>query len=409
MTINPALRIPEGFASADGILLVGGKPVTAWVEAAGTPLFLYDSAHICTRVDQLRHQLPSCVDIHYAMKANPHGEVVRLLSGLTDGIDVASHGELAIALNNGACAAHISMAGPGKSDLDIRKALEAGVLINLESEREAARVAAAALHLGVGARVAVRINPAFDIKGAGLRMGGRPQPFGVDAARVPALLAKLKDQPFDFEGFHVYAGSQMLNAEQISHVQAQTLELITSLLPYCPLPPRRINIGGGFGVPYFSGDTALDIEAVGAVLHEHISALPAVLHDAKIILELGRYLVAEAGVYVCRIIDRKDSYGETFLITDGGLHHQLAASGQFGQVLRRNYPVAIANRLADPLGPPVTVTGCLCTPLDRLADKLALPEAEPGDLVAVFMAGAYGASASPASFLGHPAAQEMLV
>jgi diaminopimelate decarboxylase len=133
------------------------------------------------------------------------------------------------------------------------------------------------------------------------------------------------------------------------------------------------------------------------------------LVGSEFALELGRYLVGEAGVYLTRIIDRKVSHGEVFLITDGGMHHQLAASGNFGTVVRRNYPIAVANRFGAPVEEAATVTGCLCTPLDRLGDQVGLPMAEAGDVMAVFLAGAYGASASPERFLGHPPALEMVV
>jgi diaminopimelate decarboxylase len=171
----------------------------------------------------------------------------------------------------------------------------------------------------------------------------------------------------------------------------------------CPL----VNLGGGFGVAYFPGDRELDLAAFGAGLAEILRHRPAALADSRFVLELGRWLVAGAGVYLCRVVDRKQSGGETFLVTDGGLHHQLAATGNLGTVIRRNYPVANASRAADGTGL-VSVVGCLCTPLDRLADKVDL-DGEVGDLIAVFQAGAYGRTASPEAFLGHPAALELLV
>jgi len=170
-----------------------------------------------------------------------------------------------------------------------------------------------------------------------------------------------------------------------------------------------VNLGGGFGIPYFPGEEPLDLEKVGAALAERMADLPDELADTRFCIELGRYLVGEAGVYLTRIIERKVSHGEVFLITDGGMHHQLAASGNFGTVVRRNYPVAIASRFTARTEEEASVVGCLCTPLDRLADKAGFPRAEVGDLVAVFCAGAYGASASPMHFLGQGPARELLV
>jgi diaminopimelate decarboxylase len=192
-------------------------------------------------------------------------------------------------------------------------------------------------------------------------------------------------------------------------MQAQTLALVLELTEAIGVSPRHVNLGGGFGIPYFPGDEPVDIKAVGAALGGAFEGLPASLIDTDFCIELGRYLVGEAGVYLTRIVDRKISHGETFLITDGGLHHQLAASGNFGTVIRRNYPVAIAGKFDAQPTEVASIVGCLCTPLDKLSDQAHLPRADVGDLVAIFCAGAYGASASPANFLGQGPAKEILV
>jgi diaminopimelate decarboxylase len=127
------------------------------------------------------------------------------------------------------------------------------------------------------------------------------------------------------------------------------------------------------------------------------------------VIELGRYLVGECGVYVTRVLDRKVSRGKTYLVVDGGMHHQLAASGNFGQAIRRNYPVIVGNRADSALDENATVVGCLCTPLDLLADDVKLPQADIDDLIVIFQQGAYGLTASPTAFLGHPAPAEVLV
>jgi diaminopimelate decarboxylase len=395
---------PEGFGCLDGELAVAGQPVAHWsAQAGGTPLFLYDRALIERRIAQLRAALPSRVALHYAIKANPMPELVAWMADKVDGFDVASGGELTLALEAGMAASHVSIAGPGKTERDLTVAIEAGALINLESEREAERAAAIGTARGKPVRVAIRVNPDFELKGSGMRMGGGAKPFGVDAARVPALIARLQAAPFLFEGLHLYAGSQALDAGAIATMQRQTLEYAASL----KVPLRHLNIGGGFGVPYAPGDTPLDLAAVGEALAQALDAIP--LLGTQIVVELGRYLVAEAGVYLTRIIDRKRSHDSIFLVVDGGLHHQLAASGNFGQVIRRNYPIAVASAYDRTPTETVSVVGCLCTPLDRLGDKVALPEAAEGDVIAVFLAGAYGRSASPSRFLGHPEPFELLV
>ncbi|HEY0028905.1 MAG TPA: pyridoxal-dependent decarboxylase, exosortase A system-associated, partial [Allosphingosinicella sp.] len=263
--------------------------------------------------------------------------------------------------------------------------------------------------LGRPARLAVRVNPDFEIKGSGMRMGGGAKPFGVDADRVPALVRRIHQGGADWRGFHIFAGSQALDGAALCEAQAATVALAARLSKEAGATPPLINLGGGFGIPYFHGERPLDIEQVGTALAATLAERPAILRDTAFAIELGRWLVGEAGVYLTRIVDRKVSHGKTFLVTDGGMHHQLAASGNFGQVVRRNFPVAIASRFNAAPEEEVTVVGCLCTPLDRLADDILTPAAQVGDLVAVFLAGAYGLSASPQAFLGHPAAREILV
>lgn len=408
--MKPLGPVPEGFASIDGVLAVGGRPVTEWVDEAGeTPLFLYDAALIRARVAQLRAAMPERLALHYALKANPFAPVIALFSDLVDGFDIASGGELALVQAAGIEAARVSFAGPGKRDRELEAAIAAGVTLNLESQAEARRALAIAEALGRTPRLAVRVNPAFDLKGSGMKMGGGAKPFGLDAERVPSLVREIVDAGAEWRGFHIYAGSQALSAEAIAETQAQALALAARLAEESGVALPHCNLGGGFGIPYFPGDTPLDLASVGERLAAQFAGLPAVLQDTAFCLELGRYLVGEAGVYVTRVVDRKISHGEVFLVTDGGMHHQLAASGNFGTVVRRNYPVAIATRYDAPVEEEASVVGCLCTPLDRLSDKGGFPRADVGDLVAVFCAGAYGASASPSAFLGQGPAAEMLV
>ena len=402
--------IPAGWEGIGGVLSVAGRPVTHWVDMAGsTPLFIYSADHVRMRVGQLRKAMPSRLALHYAVKANPFPPLLALMDGLVDGFDIASGGELDILRGAGIAPARVSFAGPGKRDAELEAAIQAGVTINLESEREAARAAAIGDRLGIAPRLAVRVNPDFDLKGSGMKMGGGAKQFGVDAERVPALVRNIVASGAEWRGFHIFAGSQALDAEAIADTQAQTLELAARLAEESGTALPHCNLGGGLGIPYFPGDIPVDLDLVGQRLAERFDCLPPALEDTAFCIELGRYLVGEAGVYLARIVDRKISHGEVFLVTDGGLHHQLAASGNFGTVVRRNYPVAIATRYGASVEEEASVVGCLCTPLDRLADKAGFPRADEGDLVAVFCAGAYGASASPAAFLGQGPAQEMLV
>jgi diaminopimelate decarboxylase len=408
--MKPLGPIPAGYAMIDGQLAIGGKTASALVEAAGgTPLFIYSRAHLHARVAALRAAMPERLAIHYAVKANPFAPLLAEMAGLVDGFDIASGGELAMVRAADIDPALVSFAGPGKRDAELEAAITAGVTINLESEGEAARALAIAGRLGTAPRLAIRVNPDFELRGSGMKMGGGAKPFGVDAERVPALAGVLLAAGVDWQGLHIFAGSQALSAEALIEAQANTLVLAARLTEAIGQPLPKLNMGGGFGIPYFAGDQPLDIGAIGAALSTQFENLPASIADTAFCIELGRYLVGEAGVYLARIIDRKVSHGETWLVTDGGLHHQLAASGNFGTVVRRNYPVAIASRFGAAVEEEAHVVGCLCTPLDRLADKAGFPRALVGDLVAVFCAGAYGASASPAAFLGQGPAREILL
>jgi diaminopimelate decarboxylase len=390
---------------------VGGVALDLLAERAGaTPFFAYDRALLTGRVALLRATLPDEIELSYAIKANPMPAVVQHLAGLVDAFDVASGAEMRVALDTPMPAERVSFAGPGKTPVELAQAVAAGVMVELESATEARRVVATGERLGVRPRVAVRVNPDFRVKGSGMRLGGGPQQFGVDAERVPALLHDLAAADLDVLGFHVFAGSQNLDAGILCDAQRRTVELLLRLADGAPAPVRYLNLGGGFGIPYADRDRSLDLGAIGANLTGLLdSALRPRLPGARVVLELGRYVVGECGVYVTRVVDRKESRGRTFLVVDGGLHHQLAASGNLGQVIRRNYPVAIGTRCGEPPAERVTVVGCLCTPLDLLADDVTLPVADVGDLVVVFQAGAYGLTASPTGFLSHPAPVELLV
>ena len=398
------------FDVVDDCLQIGGMPLTRLAERVGsTPFYAYDRAKLSERVALLRRHLPPEVHLHYAMKANPMPAVVQHMAGLVDGIDIASGGEQRVALDTTMDPGLVSFAGPGKSDKDLSCAVAAGVVLNMESEAEMERIAAAGTRLGIVPKVAVRVNPDFELKSSGMKMGGGPKQFGVDAERVPAMLKRIGELGLAFQGFHIYSGSQNLKAAAIQDAHEKTFALAIRLAEHAPSPVLTLNIGGGFGIPYFPGEERLDLEAVGANLKRLLPDVKRALPQAQVVIELGRYLVAEAGIYVSRVIERKVSRGQVYLVTDGGLHHHLSASGNFGQVIRKNYPVAIGNRVKGSARETVSVVGPLCTPLDLLADQMELAQAEVGDLVVVFQSGAYGLTASPVAFLSHPVAQEVLV
>jgi diaminopimelate decarboxylase len=398
------------FDVIDDQFMIEGRSVRALAEEIGsTPFYAYARSHMSDRVRELREQLPREVHLHYAIKANPMPAVVAHMRGLVDGLDVASSREMGVALAAGASPEHISFAGPGKSIDELRAAVAAGIVLNVESELEIARLIEIARATGARPRIAIRVNPDFELKTSGMKMSGGPKPFGIDAERVPDVLRSLQGAPVEFVGFHIFSGSQNLRADAIVEAQQKATALAIELSRAAPAAIRILNIGGGFGIPYFPGEKRLELASIGNNLRDLVATTKRALPQAQLVIELGRYLVAEAGIYVCRVRDRKVSRGHVFLIADGGLHHHLAASGNFGQVIRKNYPVVVANRVVGRERESASVVGPLCTPLDLLADRMDLAKADVGDLVVVMQSGAYGYTASPHGFLSHPAPIEVLL
>lgn len=393
----------------DHCLQIGGKSIVDIAQNyPNTPIYVYDGNVIKNKIALLRQHLPASMHIHYAIKANPMPAVVKFTHPLVEGLDVASGKELTVALESGMDADEISFAGPGKSISELELAIKSKITINLESNTELDRIATIAEQTGITPNVALRINPDFELKTSGMKMSGGPKQFGVDAEIAAALIKKIIALNINFQGLHIFSGSQNLKPEAIIEAQTKTFALALQLAKQTETEFKRLNIGGGFGIPYFPGEQPLDLASIGANLHALIEQYSDPFADAAIITELGRYIVGEAGVYVSQIIDKKVSRGSTFLIVNGGLHHHLAASGNFGQVIRKNYPVTIANKVGFP-AEKASVVGPLCTPLDVLAQDMDLPCAEIGDFVAVFQSGAYGYTASPLNFLSHPHPVEVFV
>ena len=394
----------------DGGLLINGQSLAHVIaRARQTPLYVYDRSLIDQRLAELRAALPGKVQLHYAIKANPMQALCAHLLPKVDGFDVASKGELLSILNLGADPRQVSFAGPGKTNDELAAALASGVAISVESRNELARCAEIATQLTTHARICLRVNPDFELKQSGMKMTGHPSQFGIDVDEVKQILSTSAPEATDFVGVHIYSGSQNLNAEALIETQGQTLELAAELMALHAKPFEFVNIGGGFGIPYFAHERPFDLNAVGSALAQAINATAASFSHTDIVLELGRYIVGEAGYYVTTVVDIKTSRGEKFVVVDGGLHQHLANSGNFGQTLRRNYPVFVANKLNQAAVEEVTIVGPLCTPLDIVATKLAVPELSVGDRIVVLQSGAYGLSASPLGFLGHEMPAELLV
>lgn len=403
--------IPAGYeTNGDGVLTIGGIDARTLVEeAGGTPLFVYDNNLVGTKIALFRAALPDGIGLHYAVKANPYPPLLKWICQFVDGFDIASEGELAALEQVGAACIPLSFAGPGKSDRELTRAVKAKATVSVESEGEAARLLEIAGKLGMRPRVMVRVNPPFQLKGAGMKMGGAASPFGIDHDRCADVVRGLVEAGADWRGLHIYPGSQCLDWAAIVEAQGLSVALAGQVADEAGHVPPEVNLGGGFGIPYFVGEAPLDLYSMGQAQGAMLAECPVSLGASRFTIELGRWLVGEAGVYLTRVTDRKDSRGETFLVTDGGLQHMLAASGNFGQLLRRNYPVAVATRFGIPGEEVANVVGNLCTPLDIIGHQVELPRAEVGDLIAVFCAGAYGLSASPQAFLSQTRAKEMMI
>jgi len=393
----------------DHCLVIGKQKFTSILsQHKDVPAYIYDSTVIKRKIHSLRNILPESLHIHYAIKANPMPEVVNYIQDLVDGLDVASGLELKVALASGINPKEISFAGPGKSIDELTLAIKSGITINLESETELDRAAKIGEQLSITPRVALRINPDFELKSSGMKMSGGPKQFGVDAEIAIDIIKKIINYKLDFIGLHIFSGSQNLKPEALIEAQTKTFALAADLAEQSGTEFSKLNIGGGFGIPYFPGEKPLQLEPIGENLHLLLDQYADRFGDTTIITELGRFIVGESGVYISKVIDKKISRGSTFLIINGGLHHHLAASGNFGQVIRKNYPVTIANKIGLETEK-ASVVGPLCTPLDVLAKNMDLPKAEIDDYVAVFNSGAYGYTSSPINFLSHPLPIEIFI
>jgi diaminopimelate decarboxylase len=405
--------IKEYFPSSAGELSIGGVAVSELARQYGTPMFVYDRGIIDEKWNLLRDALPPPFSICYSVKANPNQTILKHFLSKGAGLEVASAGEFCQALHAGCPPDKIIFAGPGKTESELELVLGKGIgEIHLESVREAERVSAIAQKLGLHARVAVRVNPSGEAEGGAMRMGGRPAAFGIDEETLDEVLDRVISlKNLEFRGIHLFTGTQILDFQILVSQYRKGLEVALRVATRLKRSLHTLDFGGGLGTPYFPHEQQLDTQKLKtelSLLFESVHSEP-LFSGTHFMVEPGRYLVGEAGVYVTRVIDLKVSRGKKFLILDGGMHHHLAASGNLGQTIKRNYPVAVLNKLDEPAEETFEVSGPLCTPLDVLARGAILPRIEIGDLVGVFQSGAYGRSASPLGFLSHPAPPEIWV
>ena len=409
--MKPTGPIPPHFtANEAGQLMIGGTAVDELVaEAGGTPLFVYDNNIVGGQIAALRAAMPDGLALYYSVTANPYEPLLNFIGRYVEGFRVVSRGELEHLKRAGLAGIGMTFAGPGKRDDELEAGIVAGATISVESKGEASRAIQAGERVGVQPRLAVRVNPPFSLASGKVAIGARASPFGVDAERVPALVEGLLEAGVDWRGLHIFAAAQCLDDDDLIDAHKAIIACAGEIAHKLDMPLPELNLGGGFDVPCFAGEQPIDVYRMATALHDTLCSAPELLATTRLSLELGRWLVAECGVYLSRVVDRTTSCGETFLTTDGGGHHLLGATGCLYERGRGNFPIAVANRFSEPADEQVTVTGCLATPNDIFGDEVMLPRAEPGDLIAVFCAGAYGLSASPQQWESRPPAREMMV
>ncbi len=401
------------YSVRNGELVVGGISIAELAQRHGTPFFVYDRRVLDHKWAQLRSALPSRFSLYYSVKANPNQTLLRYFLARGCGLEIASAGELHQALQAGCPAERIFFAGPGKTEAELETALASGVgEIHVESPVEIDRLGALGARLGITPRIALRVNPTSEAQGGAMRMGGKPAPFGIDEETLADVVERvMRASNLDLRGVHLYAGTQILDHTTLISQYRKAFDVARTVTRITGRPLDTIDFGGGLGVPYFPHERDIDLTSfrsgLGGLLDE--IRLEAEFDNTQFVVEPGRFLVAEAGIYVTSITDIKTSRDHRFFIVDGGMHHHLAASGNLGQVIKRNFPVSILTRMSDPPAEPVDVVGPLCTPLDAIGRRVTLPSAAIGDLIGVFQSGAYARAASPLGFLSHDAPPEIWV
>ena len=406
--------INRNYSVSDGKLLLGGAiGVDAIVHEFGTPVFVYDANILDRKWHLLRKILPSEFSISYSVKANPNRTILEHFLSKGCGLEIASGGEFVQALQSGCSADQIVFAGPGKSIAELELVLTKGIgEIHVESLVEIERVAQLSHRLGKKARVAVRVNPGGEALGGAMRMGGKSSPFGVDEEVLDAVMRKLISyDSLEFWGIHLFTGTQILDYATLLSQYRKGIDIARQVVDQTGRSVHTLDFGGGLGIPYFLHEEELDSASLQQGLSELMAEVQADtrLHNTRFMVEPGRYLVGEAGVYLTQITDIKVSRGKKYLVVDGGMHHHLAASGNFGQVIKKNFPVAIVNRLNEDTRETVDIVGPLCTPLDVIARDIQVSEAQIGDIVGVLQSGAYARTASPLHFLSHVTPPEVFI
>jgi diaminopimelate decarboxylase len=396
----------------DGRAVIGGVPVEQIASECGSPLYLYNAAVLELQYKRLRQALPDAIEIYYSIKANPHPKVIQVFLQQGAGCEIASGGEYAIAMRAGADPERVVFAGPGKGREELEFVVARGIgEIHLESIDEIDLLSEIASRLKATVRVSIRVNPSTAL-GGGLLMGGQPTAFGFEEESLEEVVRLVrKSQNFSLRGVHLYTGTQILDAKSLLKHWSHAVEVAKRMADVSGEPVSTIDLGGGLGIPYFAHENELDLEILGRGASELVKSAraDARLANCRFVVEPGRFLAGPAGMYVGRVRSVKLCRGTTFVVLDGGMNHNLAASGNLGQVVRRDYPIVNLSRMHSDAEETVVVVGPLCTPIDTLGRKVKMPRPQVGDLIGILQSGAYGLTASPTRFLSHATPAEVMV
>ncbi len=379
------------------------------VEKYSTPLYVYDFQRLLKQYGSIREALPASFNLFYSMKANPLLGIGALFQKLGCGVEIASGGELYAALMAGFQPENIIFTSPGKTDEELKYAISEDIFcINIESIEEAVMIDRIARAQAKTVNIAIRINPNFNYLTTGLTMTGIPSQFGIEKAQLKeayCVINKLNHvKPI---GVSVYMGTQALEAENIILNTKEIIKLALEVADDFGFKLKYLNLGGGFGIPYFANDRSLDMDELSKGMKMLWFHYREELKDTRIIAESGRFLIADSGCYLTKILYRKKSKGNSYLICDGGSNHHGTAAF-LGRYIRDNFPIRILSK--DGQGEEVTITGPLCTPVDVIGQKVKVPHnTMPGDIVIIEKAGAYGLTNSPVLFLSHAIPKEVMV
>lgn len=381
-------------------------------EKYGAPFYLYDLNTMKEKIDNIRHEFGSNIELFYAVKANSNLEILKAIRNDVDGLDISSMGEMEQSLLAGYDPGKLSFAGPGKTRRELKEAVCQNIgVISVESIRELQDIRSIALTGGIKPNIALRLNPKMLIKEFAIKMGGKATQFGIDEEDVaPAIdYIRQNENLFNLLGIHIYAGTQCMSEESLVNNMINILQIAGNLKNRYGIECRLINLGGGLGVSYYEENKEIDLSLLaGGIIQALNQYRTSTGANPRFILELGRYLVADAGIYVVRVVSEKKSRGDPYFVLDGGMNHHLAASGNLGSVIRKNYPV---KNLSNPDAPKQTcnLVGPLCTPLDLMGKNVSVESPRLGDLIGILNSGSYAFTASPMLFLGHETPVELLV